>query len=58
MVKPENPYFAKAYVNRMWGHFFGRGLVNEVDDMRETNPASSPEILDALANEFAAAAST
>jgi hypothetical protein len=36
----------------MWGHFFGRGLVNEVDDMRETNPASSPEILDALANEF------
>jgi len=52
MVKPENPYFAKAYVNRMWGHFFGRGLVNEVDDMRETNPASSPEILDALANEF------
>lgn len=52
MVKPENPYFAKAYVNRMWGHFFGRGLINEVDDMRETNPASSPEILDALANEF------
>jgi hypothetical protein len=52
MVKPENPYFAKAYVNRMWGHFFGRGLVNEVDDMRETNPASSPEILEALANEF------
>lgn len=52
MVKPENPYFAKAYVNRMWGHFFGRGLVNEVDDMRETNPASSPEILESLANEF------
>lgn len=52
MVKPENPYFAKAYVNRMWGHFFGRGLINEVDDMRETNPASNPEILNALANEF------
>ncbi|RLS56640.1 MAG: DUF1553 domain-containing protein [Planctomycetota bacterium] len=52
MIQPENPYFARAYVNRMWGHFFGRGLVSEVDDMRETNPASNPEILDALALEF------
>lgn len=52
MVRADNPYFAKAYVNRMWGHFFGRGLVSEVDDMRATNPASNPEILDALATEF------
>lgn len=52
MTQPENPYFSRAYVNRMWGHFFGRGLVSEVDDMRETNPASNPEILDALALEF------
>ena len=52
MIREDNPYFAKAYVNRMWGHFFGRGLVSEVDDMRATNPASNPEILDALAVEF------
>jgi hypothetical protein len=52
MAKPENPFFAKTLVNRLWGHFFGRGLVNEVDDMRETNPPSNPELLDALAREF------
>jgi hypothetical protein len=52
MTNPENPYFAKAYVNRRWGHFFGRGLVQEVDDMRATNPPSNPEILDFLAREF------
>jgi len=52
MAKPENPFFAKAYVNRIWGHFFSIGLVNEVDDMRETNPPSNPEILDWLASEF------
>ena len=52
MVQENNPYFAKAYVNRMWGHFFGRGLVSEVDDMRATNPASNPEILEFLAKEF------
>lgn len=52
MAKPENPYFAKALVNRLWGHFYGRGLVHEVDDMRETNPPSNPELLDALANDF------
>lgn len=52
MAQPDNPYFAKAFVNRMWGHFFSRGLVNEVDDMRETNPPSNPEILNYLAAEF------
>ncbi|MBI1313146.1 DUF1553 domain-containing protein [bacterium] len=52
MAQPDNPFFAKAFVNRMWAHFFGRGLVNEADDLRETNPASNPEILDWLANEF------
>lgn len=52
MTKPENPFFSKAYVNRIWGHFFSIGLVNEVDDMRETNPPSNPEILDFLAQEF------
>lgn len=52
MVRPDNPYFAKALVNRLWGHFYGRGLVHEVDDLRVTNPASNPELLDTLAKEF------
>ncbi|VTS01796.1 DUF1549 domain-containing protein [Tuwongella immobilis] len=52
MAKPDNPFFAKALVNRYWGHFFGRGLVHEVDDLRETNPPSNPELLDFLATEF------
>ncbi len=52
MSQPDNPFFAKAYVNRMWAHFFGRGLVHELDDMRETNPPSHPQILDYLAQEF------
>jgi hypothetical protein len=52
MVKPDNPFFAKALVNRLWGHFLGRGLVHEVDDLRETNPPSNPELLDALARDF------
>jgi len=51
-VKPDNPFFAKALVNRLWGHFLGRGLVHEVDDLRETNPPSNPELLDALAKDF------
>ena len=42
MAKPDNPFFAKALVNRMWGHFLGRGLVDPVDDMRETQPAVEP----------------
>lgn len=52
MAKPENPFFSKALVNRLWGHFYGRGLVHEVDDLRETNPPSNPELLEALAMEF------
>lgn len=52
MARPENPFFSKALVNRLWGHFYGRGLVHEVDDLRETNPASNPELLEALAREF------
>src|SRR5207249_5132242 len=54
MAKPENPFFAKALANRMWGHFLGRGLVDQVDDLRETNPPSNPELLDALAKDFIA----
>jgi hypothetical protein len=54
IVHPNNPFFARALVNRYWGHFFGRGIVEPVDDMRETNPPSNPELLDALAQDFVA----
>ena len=50
MVK--NPFFAEAAVNRMWGWFFGRGLVDPVDDFRSTNPPTHPELLARLADEF------
>jgi hypothetical protein len=52
MTAPENPWFAKAVVNRYWKHFFGRGLVDPEDDMRDTNPPTNPELLDALAAHF------
>jgi hypothetical protein len=50
MVK--HPHFAEAAVNRMWGLFFGRGIVDPVDDFRSTNPPTHPELLDALARDF------
>jgi hypothetical protein len=53
LTSPENPFFARAMVNRMWGHFFGRGFVNPVDDMHDKNPASHPVLLDVLAGQFA-----
>lgn len=49
MTSPENPYFARAISNRIWARFLGVGLVEGVDDMRLTNPASNEELLDALA---------
>ncbi len=49
MVDVKNPFFAKAVANRYWAHFFGRGIVDPLDDMRVTNPPSNPELLDALA---------
>jgi hypothetical protein len=52
MGAKENPFFAKALVNRYWKHFFSRGLVEPEDDIRDTNPASNPELLDALAAHF------
>src|SRR5262245_34627330 len=52
MARPDNPFFAKALVNRLWGHFLGRGLYHEVDDLRDTNPPSNPELLDALVKDF------
>lgn len=54
MTSSDNPYFARTMVNRLWGHFFGRGIIHPIDDARSTNPPSNPELLDALANEFIA----
>jgi hypothetical protein len=47
-----HPYFAEAAVNRVWSWFFGRGLVEPVDDFRSTNPATHPELLERLAADF------
>jgi hypothetical protein len=47
-----SPYFPKAIVNRMWGHFFGYGFTKPVDDLGEHNPPSHPELLDGLAERF------
>jgi hypothetical protein len=49
MTDPKNPFFTRAVANRYWAHFFGRGIVDPLDDMRVTNPPSNPELLDALA---------
>ena len=54
VTAPDNPYFAKAAVNRLWAHFFGVGLVDPEDDLRKDNPPSHPELLDELAKEFVA----
>src|SRR5262249_37157760 len=53
MTAADNPFFARAAANRMWEHFFGVGLVDPVDDLREENPASHPELLDDLSRSFA-----
>ncbi|MDA0281895.1 MAG: DUF1553 domain-containing protein [Planctomycetota bacterium] len=53
LVSPENPFFAKASVNRIWGHLMGRGIVEPVDDFRDSNPPSNAVLLDALAEQFA-----
>ncbi|MCA9025334.1 MAG: DUF1553 domain-containing protein [Planctomycetaceae bacterium] len=50
----DNPHFARATVNRVWAHLFGRGLVDPVDDMRIDNPPVCPEVLDELAGYFVA----
>jgi hypothetical protein len=52
MAHPDNPFFARALVNRYWAHFFGRGIVEPLDDMRLTNPPSNPQLLDGLAESF------
>jgi len=52
MSKKDNPFFAKALVNRYWKHFFKRGLIEPEDDLRDTNPPTNPELLDALSKHF------
>ncbi|MEM7476363.1 MAG: DUF1549 and DUF1553 domain-containing protein [Planctomycetota bacterium] len=52
MLEKDNGYFAKVHVNRIWAQLMGRGLVEPVDDLRSTNPATNPELLDALADYF------
>jgi hypothetical protein len=54
LTDKRNPYFARALVNRVWRNFLGRGLVEAEDDMRQTNPPSNPDLLDALAKDFVA----
>jgi hypothetical protein len=48
----DNPFFARVQVNRLWGQLMGRGIVEPVDDFRDSNPPSSVALLDALAKDF------
>jgi hypothetical protein len=52
LTSPQNPYFARALVNRVWRQFMGRGLVEAEDDLRLTNPPSNEELLAALTTDF------
>jgi hypothetical protein len=54
ITNKDNPYFAKATVNRLWEYFLGTGLVDPVDEFDEENPASHPQVIDLLAKEFTA----
>jgi hypothetical protein len=54
LASPENPYFATSLANRVWQHFFGLGIIDEVDDVRISNPASNPELLSELGKRFTA----
>jgi hypothetical protein len=52
LTSPENPFFARNIVNRIWRNFMGRGLIEPVDDLRDTNPATNDELLNALVKDF------
>jgi hypothetical protein len=49
MTAPDNPFLARMLANRLWAHYFGRGLVEPIDDLRATNPATNEPLLEALA---------
>ena len=52
VTSKDNQYFAKSYVNRLWGYLFGRGIIEPIDDIRAGNPPTNPELLDRLTQEF------
>ncbi len=52
LASPQNPWFASSFANRAWAHFLGVGIVEPVDDFRVSNPASNPELLEALGKHF------
>ncbi len=52
LTAPENPYFARNLANHVWAHFFGTGIIDPVDDVRVSNPAANPELLDSLAQQL------
>lgn len=52
MTDPDNPYFARSYVNRLWGYLLGVGLIEPIDDIRAGNPPTNPELLDHLTQRF------
>jgi hypothetical protein len=52
LTAPDNPFFAKSLVNRVWYHIIGRGIVEPVDDFRDSNPSSNDELIDGLTAEF------
>jgi hypothetical protein len=52
ITAPQNPYFAKSYVNRLWAYMLGTGLIEPIDDIRAGNPPTNPELLDRLTKEF------
>jgi hypothetical protein len=52
LANGENPYFARSYVNRLWGYLTGVGIIEPLDDIRAGNPPSNPELLDYLTEEF------
>ena len=52
LTSKDNPYFARSYVNRLWGYMLGAGIIEPLDDIRAGNPPSNPELLDYLTEEF------
>lgn len=52
LTAPDNEYFARSYVNRLWGYMTGTGIIEPIDDIRAGNPPTNPELLDWLAAEF------
>lgn len=54
LTSKDNPYFAKSLTNRYWSYVMGKGIIDPVDDIRLSNPASNPELLDALTADFVA----